>query len=276
MRPRPKIHSFPLASAASLLLTLAALVFSLCYENPAYAQNSDFRTTYWWAGVFGLIAVIECSIELFVSPTNKRRDIYGFFTSGCEFFLVLYVIQVYFSNYGDTEGTYRAPRYAAAIVLGLIVLLSAVSKILDFSHPDFFKNPIRHELSVVLLSGLGQLLFACFFWSDSVTHGALYGTDGIAMIVALILGLASFLYAIYLLGKKETPDEETILRNCLFGLGAGVLAGLVTLFIAVGLWNQNSILYQVYYWDVFSMVGYLLSCCGGGGYLFYVYYRLRN
>jgi hypothetical protein len=276
MRPRPKIHSFPLPSAAALLLCLAALIFSLCYEDPNYAQTDDFASTYWWGGAFGMLAIIECSIDLFVSPTDQKRDIDGFLTSALEFALLIIVLQSYFSHYADTEGTYRAPRYAAMIALILIAVLSATYKVLDFTHPDFFKDPLHGDEATLLLTGLGQILFAAYQWSNSVTHSALYGADGIAMIVSLILGLGSFLYALYLFSSKKALGEEEMVRNGLYVVAAGLLASLVTLFIAVGLWNENLIAYQVFYWDVFSMVGYLLSCSGGGGYLFYVYYRLRN
>jgi hypothetical protein len=153
MRPRPKIHPFPLPSAAALLLCLAALIFSLCYEDPNYAQTDDFASTYWWGGAFGMLAIIECSIDLFVSPTDQKRDIDGFLTSALEFALLIIVLQSYFSHYADTEGTYRAPRYAAMIALILIAVLSATYKVLDFTHPDFFKDPLRNLRPVAQVPG---------------------------------------------------------------------------------------------------------------------------
>jgi hypothetical protein len=276
MRPRPKIHPFPFASACALLLCLASLIFSLCYGNPNYGQSSDLTSTYWWAGAFGLIAVMECAIELFVPERSRYRSALAFMTSALEFFFVFFVIRSYFANYGDTEGLYRAPRYGAAIVLVALILFSMAVKVLSLLQPEFFRQPLHEEAAVLLLSSLGQLLFALFLWSDSVTHSALYGADGIAMIVAFLLALAGFLYALYLLSSKKALDEESVLKNAFYVMGAGILASLVTLFIAIGLWNSDGIAYQVFYWDVFTMIGYLLSCCGGGGYLFYVYYRLRN
>jgi hypothetical protein len=281
MRPRPKnIYQPSLANVSSLALALACLVFSLCIGNPNYdTAYSCFSLTFWWIFPFALLAFLDVILDRFVTRSWKGYSIASFAVAAGEILFLIICASSYFSFRGESDNGILLPRIAALILLIGVWLVGTAIRILSFQKPDEMKKPLVFERWCFLLFSLIILVFASFVWSIDKAVYTSVSADQIFLYLSLAAGVVALIYSLYLFLTGDKIPELNVIR---FGMGiflvAAILA-LVLIFIVAGsftLSGSNNAATRVFYWSIFSMVGYVLSALSAGGYYAYVYYRLQN
>src|SRR5574344_610829 len=280
MRPRPKnIYQPSLTNVSSLALALAALIFCLCLGNPNYATSVQFSLTYWLAFPFAMCAFFDAVLERFLTPSWKGYSLASFFVAAFEMIFLIVCLASYFVNNQESDAAIVEPRYGAALLLLGIWLVGGALRVFAFTKPEEIKKPLTYERWACLLFSFILLLFSCFLWSVDKSVYTVISVDQVFLYITLAIGAIILAYALYLFASGDKTSEESSVKALAVLFGIAFLAALILVFSVAGtftLSGSNSQQIRVFYWAIFSMVGYLLSAASACGYYAYVAYRLKN
>jgi MFS family permease len=266
----------------SVMLFLAALVYALCFGNPYHAIDDaskimNLSISSWILGLLGISLVLDFWIFYgsdFKDP--KIPNIISLSTGVFSFVGILIGIILYWQKNSWNEVADQAPRFAACLLFLIVSLLSVLYRFLIFDKKPFIdKDPLSNK-SLLLLAGSGVGLAISFFPLAEFASDGSSLADYFSTLAYCTTGIIVFVFFVGMYFMNKAKDQEqNLCKTSIYSIICGIVICLITLGVAIYSWVSGLIVYQIFYWSIFSYLAIALIFGGEAFYFIYVNHSLN-
>ncbi len=261
---KKEVFEPPIPIVLTILLFVAAFVYALCFGNP-YNGNSDkvnlenLAISCWIPGAFGVCVIIDFWNIYDKEMKTLTHDVFSILVGFLEFGTVVTALVFYWLKFTSDDASIQAPRIGAALVLLSVSLFSLLYRFMTRNGKSFVgENTLSNKSSLALGGSAICLALSLFPLAEYATYSSSSSTY--FLIMAYVAGGVSIFMVFIALYFMEKPksEEQNLCKTSLFAAIAAAFISAITLGISIMEWNAGLLVYQVFYWSIFSYLGLIV------------------